>query len=58
MKKGNLEKWGDIPHCTILLLFSQLINELLQKDLFRLVKAMLTELMNMGYLLRYVYEGE
>ena len=139
MKKGNLEKWGDIPHCTNLLLFSQLINELLfdysipsnrhylcldalnaincidkhgvpegtlkpimeelyyslkkdpifaddspkpedffvkytgekynlsnasdidislQKNLFRLVKAMLTELMNMGYSLRYVYEGE
>lgn len=29
MKKGNLEKWGDIPHCTNLLLFSQLVNELL-----------------------------
>lgn len=29
MKKGNLEKWSDIPHCTNLLLFSQLVNELL-----------------------------
>lgn len=29
MKKGDLEKWTDIPNCTNLLLFSQLVNELL-----------------------------
>lgn len=29
MKKGNLEKWNNISDCTNLLLFSQLVNELL-----------------------------
>lgn len=29
MKKGNLDKWVDIPKCTNLLLFSQLVRELL-----------------------------
>ena len=29
MKKGNLEHWKNIPECTNLLLFSQLVSELL-----------------------------
>lgn len=29
MKRGNLDRWDNIPECTNLLLFSQLVNELL-----------------------------